>query len=70
MSMTIGNQRGPNRREYLIGCALQAVIGTTGSDVKPDMIATRAIKIGNAVDAQLQAEYEAAEAKTAGNSAG
>lgn len=68
MSDVIGS-RGPNRREYFIGCALQGVVQIHDVQASTEGLADRAIRIGTAVHEKLQAEYEAAASGKKANDA-
>lgn len=59
MADVIGS-RGPNRREYFIGCALIGVTRQSAPEAPTETLAKRAIEIGTEVHKQIEAAQQTA----------
>jgi hypothetical protein len=60
MADVIGS-RGPNRRDYFIGCALQGLVARSAPELPLEHVAKRAVEIGDAVYKAAQTQAESAE---------
>lgn len=55
-ALRIGSHKPLSRRDYFIGCALQALVRTRPMETSIETVAQNAVAFGNAVESAIGAE--------------